>query len=61
MVGFRQTLYPTGNVEDWMLEIERCMVDTLREIIRDSLVDYNEVRLQFISQNCEKSHLIYNT
>ena len=44
-VGFRETLYPTGNVEDWMLEIERCMKESMRIIIRDSLKNYLEVGL----------------
>ena len=42
-VAFMETLYPTGNVEDWMLEIERCMKESLRIIIRNSLQDYKEV------------------
>ncbi|KAL3881803.1 hypothetical protein ACJMK2_028195, partial [Sinanodonta woodiana] len=42
-VDFRETLYPTGNVEDWMLEIERCMKESMRLIIRDSLEDYKKV------------------
>lgn len=47
-VAFMETLYPTGNVEDWMLEIERCMKESLRIIIRDSLKDYKEVYVLFI-------------
>ena len=46
MVPFCETLYPTGNVEDWLLEVERVMRDSLKEIIGDSLVDYQEVRGQ---------------
>ena len=43
-VEFRgQKLYPTGNVEDWMLEIEKCMKESLRLIIEDSLQDYLKV------------------
>lgn len=43
-VEFRgKKLYPTGNVEDWMLEIENCMKESLRLIIEDSLVDYEKV------------------
>ncbi|RUS78759.1 hypothetical protein EGW08_013475 [Elysia chlorotica] len=41
-VDFRETLYPTGNVEDWMLEIERVMKESLRMIIKESLKDYRE-------------------
>ncbi|CAF1247347.1 unnamed protein product, partial [Didymodactylos carnosus] len=39
-VEFRKEIYPVGNVEDWMSEIERIMRETLRQIIRDSLQDY---------------------
>lgn len=42
-VQFRENIYPTGNVEDWMLEIERVMKESLRQIIRDSLEDYKTV------------------
>lgn len=45
-VDFRENIYPTGNVEDWMLEIERVMRESLRQIIRDSLIDYKEVILK---------------
>jgi dynein heavy chain len=43
-VGFRENIYPVGNVEEWMLEIERVMRESLRQIIRDSLEDYKIVR-----------------
>jgi dynein heavy chain len=39
-VGFRKDIYPVGNVEDWMCEIERVMRETLRQVIRDALEDY---------------------
>ena len=42
-VLFRENIYPTGNVEDWMLEIERVMKESMRQIIRDSLEDYKKV------------------
>ena len=42
-VDLRETLYPTGNVEDWMGEIERIMKESLRLIIMDSLEDYKTV------------------
>jgi dynein heavy chain len=42
-VEFKENIFPTGNVEDWMLEIERVMKETLRQIIRDSLADYKTV------------------
>ncbi|KAK0056678.1 dynein heavy chain 1 axonemal-like isoform X1 [Biomphalaria pfeifferi] len=48
-VDFRETLYPTGNVEDWMLEIERVMKESLRMIIKDSLKNYKEIpRTQWV-------------
>ena len=43
-VEFRgKKLYPVGNVEDWMLEIESSMKETLRQIIEESLGDYKKV------------------
>ncbi len=42
-VAFRKDIYPIGNVEDWMCEIERVMRETLRQVIRDALEDYNIV------------------
>ncbi|XP_052808511.1 dynein axonemal heavy chain 1-like isoform X3 [Mya arenaria] len=42
-VEFRgKKLYPTGNVEDWMLEIESSMKESLRQIIKESLGDYEK-------------------
>ncbi|CAG5132289.1 unnamed protein product, partial [Candidula unifasciata] len=43
VVDLRETLYPTGNVEDWMLEIERVMRESLRLIIKDALRNYTEI------------------
>ena len=42
-VEFSEVLYPRGNVEDWLLEVERVMRDSLRKIIGDSLEDYVKV------------------
>ncbi|CAF1149286.1 unnamed protein product [Adineta steineri] len=39
-VAFRKDIYPIGNVEDWMCEIEKVMRETLRQVIRDALQDY---------------------
>lgn len=47
-VQFKENIYPTGNVEDWMLEIERVMKESLRIIIRDSLEDYKTVIIYLI-------------
>lgn len=44
-VQLREKIYPTGNVEDWMLEIERVMKESIRQVIRDSLEDYKTVTL----------------
>ena len=44
-VQFKENIYPTGNVEDWMCEIERVMKESLRQIIRDSLEDYRIVNI----------------
>lgn len=43
-VPFCETLYPTGNVEDWLLEVERVMRGSLKKIIEDSLINYKEVK-----------------
>ncbi|PAA45958.1 hypothetical protein BOX15_Mlig009546g7, partial [Macrostomum lignano] len=43
MVEFTDTTYPTGNVEDWMLEIENIMKESLRKIIEKSLIDYKKL------------------
>lgn len=45
LVPFSETLYPRGNVEDWLLEVERVMRGSLRKIIGDSLLDYPKVCL----------------
>ena len=44
-VPFKQTLYPRGNVEDWLLEVERVMMESLRQIMEEALKDYKEVSL----------------
>lgn len=43
MIELRETLYPVGNVEDWLLELERIMRDTLRKVIKEALGDYKTV------------------
>ena len=42
-VEFAKTMYPTGNVEEWMLEIENCMKESMRLIIKEALQDYKQV------------------
>ena len=44
-VDFAKTMYPTGNVEEWMLEIENCMKESMRLIIKDALADYKAVSM----------------
>ena len=48
MVPFCKVLYPEGNVEDWLLEVEKVMRLSLKEIIRDSLQDYQKVRKEVL-------------
>ena len=43
-IDFSEVLYPKGNVEDWLLEVERVMRESLKAIIGESLVNYLEVR-----------------
>ena len=43
MIELKEVLYPTGNVEDWMSEIERIMRQSMRQIIKDALRDYLKV------------------
>ncbi len=42
-IDLSEVLYPTGNVEDWLLEVERVMRFSLKTIIGESLVNYPEV------------------
>ena len=42
-VPFSNSLYPTGNVEDWLLEVENTMRGSLREILNRALLVYPEV------------------
>ena len=44
-VPFSNNLYPTGNVEDWLLEVENTMRGSLREILNRALLAYAEVLL----------------
>ena len=43
IVEFAEKLYPSGNVEDWLLEVERIMKSSLREILYQALQEYAEV------------------
>ena len=44
-VDFQEVMYPTGNVEDWMSELERIMRETLRITLKKALAAYPEVRI----------------
>jgi hypothetical protein len=44
-VPFTKTLYPEGNVEDWLLEVENVMRESLRQILSNALEDYITVSL----------------
>ena len=46
-VPFSNSLYPSGNVEDWLLEVENTMRGSLREILRRALLEYAEVKFHF--------------
>ena len=43
VVPFTEELYPEGNVENWLLEVERVMMTSLKTIIRNSLEEYKEI------------------
>ncbi|XP_066265765.1 dynein axonemal heavy chain 1-like isoform X2 [Branchiostoma lanceolatum] len=43
-VPLSEKLYPTGNVEDWLLEVERVMKESLRSIIGRSLAVYPDTK-----------------
>ena len=47
-VPFTERLYPEGNVEDWLLEVERVMRESLRKILSDSLEDYALVCVRYV-------------
>ena len=42
-VKLQEVMYPTGNVEDWMSELERIMKETLRLTLKDALEAYPKV------------------
>ena len=39
-VPFKKEMYPRGNVEDWLLEVENEMKESLRQIMGEALADY---------------------
>ena len=56
-VCFRGELYPIGNAEDWLFEIERMMRETLRLIIKDALDAYKTVLYCRIIYNIKYSNI----
>ena len=48
VVPFSEELYPTGNVEDWLLEVERIMKVSLENILHQALMVYPEVVLKLL-------------
>ena len=48
MVPFSETIYPTGNVEDWLLNVEKLMQKSLKRIIQDALEDYDKVNIDVV-------------
>ena len=62
-VPFCETLYPTGNVEDWLLEVERVMRASLKAIIEEALEDYTQVCDKLMIQQSfpKNTCVIYNT
>ena len=51
-VPFTESLYPKGNVEDWLLNVEGVMRSSLKHIIKDSLDDYVQVRMYCVYCVC---------
>ena len=45
-VPFSEKLYPTGNVEDWLLEVERVMKSSLKSILFNALQAYPDVSIE---------------
>ncbi|CAB4031029.1 dynein heavy chain 1, axonemal-like, partial [Paramuricea clavata] len=43
-VPFSEEMYPRGNVEDWLLEVERVMQASLKSILHRAIVAYEQVR-----------------
>ena len=42
-VPFSEEMYPRGNVEDWLLEVERVMQASLKSILHRAIVAYEQV------------------
>ena len=48
-VPFSEQMYPRGNVEDWLLEVERVMQASLMSILHRAIVAYEGVSLSRFS------------
>ena len=48
-VEFSEELYPAGNVEDWLGEVERVMMESVRAQCSKAVVDYaNSERTEWV-------------
>ena len=56
-VELMEELYPKGNVEDWLLEVERVMKESLRITLGNALKAYPEVSFIVISLEITKHTL----
>ena len=52
-VSFKKVMYPKGNVEDWLLEVENVMKESLRQIMGEALIDY---ALPEVTQTQRQNH-----
>ena len=60
VVPFSEKLYPTGNVEDWLCEVERVMKKSLKDVLYEALEEYPDVlfcRLYAIYFSITQSHI----
>ena len=62
-VPFKKDIYPRGNVEDWLLEVENVMKESLRQIMGEALIDYAlpEVSRQKEERGCTQNKCRYLT
>lgn len=60
-VKLQEVMYPTGNVEDWMSELERIMRETLRLTLKDALEAYPKVRQILFIRQSNIANVIHTT
>ena len=58
VVPFKKDLYPRGNVEDWLLEVENVMKESLRIILLEAIADYKNVWCSRIVSYCNINNVI---